>query len=233
MPYFVDSVFLRIDALSDTHDPPEKKNPSSPTHLAHPAPLGRPAPPISDLQPAVGLAGLVTADQLFSDGIVLPLHTLQAPPAGPDADQHQGQDQDAMEDADQDRNADVNEPSDPPEQEGEAAEQVQPLAEACAVPTPDLPAVTFKWKDIFKPTGESKERAKKAERRVSSVSGNAELININIWPFSRSRSAGHSTSSAGAGASSKAKTSSPRWSRCRTSRAGSSAPTISACTASR
>ncbi|KAI5002817.1 AF4/FMR2 family member lilli-like [Hordeum vulgare subsp. vulgare] len=169
---------------------------------------------------------LLTADQLFSDGIVLPLHTLQAPPAGPDADQHQGQDQAAVEDADQDQDADVNEPSDPPEQEGEAAEQVQPLAEACAVPTPDLPAVTFKWKDIFKATGESKERAKKAERRVSSVSGNAELININIWPFSRSRSAGHSTSGAGAGASSKAKATNP--SNGNASAAAASAPSAAA-----
>ncbi|KAF7032423.1 hypothetical protein CFC21_043595 [Triticum aestivum] len=144
---------------------------------------------------------LLTADELFSDGIVLPLHTLQAPPACPDAEQDQGEEgEDTEADAD---------PNKPPEEEGEPATQAQPLAEACAVPTPDLPAVTFKWKDIFKATGESKERAKKAERRVSSVSGNAELININIWPFSRSRSAGHSTSGASAGASSKAKATSP------------------------
>uniref|UniRef100_A0A453GCJ9 Uncharacterized protein n=1 Tax=Aegilops tauschii subsp. strangulata TaxID=200361 RepID=A0A453GCJ9_AEGTS len=169
---------------------------------------------------------LLTADELFSGGIVLPLHTLQAPPACPDADQ----DQDAGEDAEADADADdVNESAEPPEEEGEPATQAQPLAEACAVPTPDLPAVTFKWKDIFKATGESKERAKKAERRVSSVSGNAELININIWPFSRSRSAGHSTSGAGAGASSKAKATSPSTGNA--SAAAASAPAAPTATA--
>jgi hypothetical protein len=58
---------------------------------------------------------------------------------------------------------------------------------------PDLPAVTFKWKDIFKAGGGEAKNCKKVERRVSSVSGNDELININIsiWPFSRSRTVGH------------------------------------------
>ncbi|KAM3334907.1 hypothetical protein ACQJBY_029369 [Aegilops geniculata] len=167
---------------------------------------------------------LLTADELFSDGIVLPLHTLQAPPACPDADQGE-----EVAEADADPNADVNESSEPPEEEGEPAAQARPLAEACAVPTLDLPAVTFKWKDIFKATGESKERAKKAERRVSSVSGNAELININIWPFSRSRSAGHSTSGAGAGASSKAKASNPSTGNANA--AAASAPLVAPATA--
>jgi hypothetical protein len=99
---------------------------------------------------------LLTAAELFSGGVVLPLHSLQASPA-------------------------------------DEEEVAEPLAESGIAPTPDLPAVTFKWKDIFKPSnggagGEAKER-KKAERRVS---GNADLININIWPFARSRSAGHS-----------------------------------------
>ncbi|KAL6839955.1 hypothetical protein ACP4OV_029765 [Aristida adscensionis] len=139
-------------------------------------------------------AALLTADELFSGGVVLPLHTLQASPpeADGEGDGHEG--------------ADVKEPDAaalaPPETgEGDAAQP--PLAESCPAPTPDLPAVTFKWKDIFKAAGggEPKER-KKLERRISSVSGNAELININIWPFSRSRSAGHS---AGAGTLSRAK----------------------------
>ncbi|KAG8081704.1 hypothetical protein GUJ93_ZPchr0019g2693 [Zizania palustris] len=121
---------------------------------------------------------LLTADELFSDGIVLPLRTLQQVPQ-PDGDGEGGA-EDAV-----DSSALA-----PEEGEGEVAQR---LAESVPAPTPDLPAVTFKWKDIFKATGggEAKDR-KKMERRVSSVSGNAELININIWPFSRSRSAGHS-----------------------------------------
>lgn len=140
---------------------------------------------------------LLTADELFSDGIVLPLHTLQPPCLTGDQDEEE----EADEDADQAK-------EEPCEAEGEFP--AQPLAESCTVPAPDLPAVTFKWKDIFKATGESKDRGgKKNERRVSSVSGSSELININIWPFSRSRSAGHSGSNTGAGAISKAKASVP------------------------
>jgi hypothetical protein len=54
------------------------------------------------------------------------------------------------------------------------------------------PGGDVKWNDIFKANnggGKAKER-KKAESRVSG--GNAELININIWHFSRIRSTGHS-----------------------------------------
>ncbi|XP_040384746.1 translation initiation factor IF-2 [Oryza brachyantha] len=129
---------------------------------------------------------LLTADELFSDGIVLPLRTLQQAPESADGDGG-GVEASALAE----------------EVEVEAGQR---LAESGPAPTPDLPAVTFKWKDIFKATGgggESKDR-KKMERRVSSVGGNGELININIWPFSRSRSAGHSAG-AGAGALSRNK----------------------------
>lgn len=162
---------------------------------------------------------LLTADELFSDGIVLPLHTLQAPCLTGDQDEEEEADEDAEEeDAGQAKEDSC---------EGEGEFPAQPLAESCTVPAPDLPAVTFKWKDIFKATGESKDRGgKKNERRVSSVSGSSELININIWPFSRSRSAGHSGSAAGAGISSKAKASVPSASN--TSAVAATAPASSA-----
>ncbi|XP_051227836.1 uncharacterized protein [Lolium perenne] len=168
---------------------------------------------------------LLTADELFSDGIVLPLHTLQPPCPTGDADAEE-EETDGEENADQ-----VNE--EPCEAEVEFP--AQPLAESCTVPAPDLPAVTFKWKDIFKATGESKDRgSKKNERRVSSVSGSSELININIWPFSRSRSAGHSGSNAGAGAGiSKAKASNPIASNTSAVAATASAPASSAAPAGR
>ncbi|KAL6613909.1 hypothetical protein ACP70R_036179 [Stipagrostis hirtigluma subsp. patula] len=136
---------------------------------------------------------LPTADELFSGGVVLPLHNLQGSP--PDGDGEEGG---GVKDPD---SAALPLPEVEAEEEGEVA---QPLAESSPVLTPDLPAVTFKWKDIFKAGGggEAKDRKAKLERRISSVGGNAELININIWPFSRSRSAGHS---AGAGALGRAK----------------------------
>ncbi|KAL5220722.1 hypothetical protein ABZP36_025435 [Zizania latifolia] len=125
---------------------------------------------------------LLTADELFSDGVVLPLRTLQQVVPPPDGDG------DGDGDGEGGDEAAVESSALPEEREVEVAQR---LAECGPSPTPDLPAVTFKWKDIFKATGggESKDR-KKMERRVSSVGGNAELINIHIWPFSRSRSAG-------------------------------------------
>ncbi|KAE9594722.1 hypothetical protein Lal_00043149 [Lupinus albus] len=57
-----------------------------------------------------------------------------------------------------------------------------------------------RWKDIFKKSEKNnnveekekeKEKGKKKERRSGSGASSAEL-NINIWPFSRSRSAGNS-----------------------------------------
>ncbi|KAF0927793.1 hypothetical protein E2562_036213 [Oryza meyeriana var. granulata] len=130
---------------------------------------------------------LLTADELFSDGIVLPLRTLQ---------QEQVLSTNGDGEAEDGNDAAAVESSAVPEEAGEM-EAAQRPAESGPAPTPDLPAVTFKWKDIFKATGggEPKDRKKmerRMERRVSSVGGNGELININIWPFSRSRSAGHS-----------------------------------------
>jgi len=139
---------------------------------------------------------LLTADELFSGGVVLPLHNFQA--AAPDGD---AAPEGAAEGAD-------SAALPLPEAEGEVA--AQPLAESGIAPTPDLPAVTFKWKDIFKAGGGEAKDRKKVERRVSSVSGNAELININIWPFSRSRSAGHSAGGGAAtGSLSRAKPANP------------------------
>ncbi|GJN16901.1 hypothetical protein PR202_gb03927 [Eleusine coracana subsp. coracana] len=149
---------------------------------------------------------LLTADELFSGGVVLPLHTLQAAPSPTDP----GDASEAAAEEEAPDSAGLDAPAAEAEEADMESAQQQPLAESNITPTPDLPAVTFKWKDIFKANnnnnnnngvggvgGEAKEHRKKAERRVSSVSGNAELININIWPFSRSRSAGHGSASTG------------------------------------
>ncbi|KAG2558165.1 hypothetical protein PVAP13_8NG137500 [Panicum virgatum] len=48
--------------------------------------------------------------------------------------------------------------------------------ESGIAPTPDLPAVTIKWKDIFKAGSSEAKDSKKVERHVSSVSGNAASV---------------------------------------------------------
>lgn len=118
---------------------------------------------------------LVSADELFVDGILRPLHLLhhREPPDPPKS------------------SSDT--PSNEPEPESEQPGLGPGLSEA--------PTVSKRWTDIFKKSSDrknngneekEKEKEKKREKKggggVNGVSS-AEL-NINIWPFFRSRSAG-------------------------------------------
>ena len=122
--------------------------------------------------PSFPQPNLLSADELFVDGVLLPLHLLR---------HHQSAEpvQDSNSEA---RDSEPPEPGPGPEISREAA-----------------PASTAskRWKDIFKKgekkgakSGEEKEKEKKKERKIGSGASSAEL-NINIWPFSRSRSAGN------------------------------------------
>lgn len=129
----------------------------------------------------------LTADELFVDGVLLPLHQLSFTNPGP-------------------------EPEPEPDPEPKAllspltlAPRGEPHTERTVEEDPSssiasAPVTSSKrWKDIFKKSSSSaeekdkeKEKSGKKERKASSSGGGgggAEL-NINIWPFSRSRSAG-------------------------------------------
>ncbi|KAK7359825.1 hypothetical protein VNO77_01790 [Canavalia gladiata] len=135
--------------------------------------------------PSFPQPNLLSADELFVDGVLLPLHLLSA----------------------------TNKP-DPPYQTPNADPPVQdPDPEPGPRPEPS-PAITEstsstfssskRWKDIFRKSDKKnaennteekekereKEKGKKKERKGGSGASSAEL-NINIWPFSRSRSAGN------------------------------------------
>ncbi|KAK8958166.1 hypothetical protein KSP40_PGU020675 [Platanthera guangdongensis] len=91
--------------------------------------------------PSLHPPDLLTADELFVDGVLLPLQLLSLPCS--------------------ERPADL--PHSNP-------------------PGPPAEPTASRWKDLFKSTPEKKERRKR--RRSADL-----IINLNIWPFTRSRSA--------------------------------------------
>lgn len=128
--------------------------------------------------PSFPQPNLLSADELFVDGVLMPLHLLPL-------------------------NLDSSKPVQEPSLEPAVSETPIPDAEPEPGPGPEIssaaPASTAskRWKDIFKKgdkksgkNGEEKEKEKKKEKKSGSGASSAEL-NINIWPFSRSRSAGN------------------------------------------
>ncbi|XP_010539327.1 PREDICTED: uncharacterized protein LOC104813445 [Tarenaya hassleriana] len=132
----------------------------------------------------------ISADELFLDGVLLPLHPLSVKPAhslDPDPP-----------------------PSGPPAPlvtEPESALKAEPGT------GPELTheslvsgfTASKRWRDIFRKNdnkppaknGEDKEKekekeSKRREKKSQTGSGAGAELNINIWPFSRSRSAGNS-----------------------------------------
>ncbi|XP_022724478.1 uncharacterized protein LOC111281118 [Durio zibethinus] len=122
---------------------------------------------------------LICADELFANGVLLPLHLLpnKQPEENPQAD--------------------PNPPaSEPPLPDLES----QPGPPITSEPVPVLSA-SKRWRDIFKKekgkngtkNPEDKDKEKKKEKKSQSQSGASPAeLNINIWPFSRSKSAGTS-----------------------------------------
>lgn len=128
---------------------------------------------------------LHTADELFIDGVLLPLHLLPSPKPNTSP---------------QPNPASVSPTSPVPDSD------INPASESPPSTEPDTPAPqpsilsssnlisSKRWKDIFRkkdqnnPTGAEKKKDRKGN--VSNSSAIAAELNIKIWPFSRSRSAG-------------------------------------------
>lgn len=124
---------------------------------------------------------LLTADELFVDGVLLPLHLLSVvhsqPDPGPEPDPEL-------------------EPAEPPPDP--SPPPLPPPLEPSPASISSAPSSGSKrWRDIFK-VGERKGNEKERPRRERRDSGgSAAEININIWPFSRSRSAGNGGAASG------------------------------------
>ncbi|CAN4083726.1 unnamed protein product [Withania somnifera] len=137
----------------------------------------------------------LSADELFSHGVLLPLDLLQCPSTDDPNEQ--------ITSSHPFLNKTEPEPSGSGRSETESGVDPEPSAAIVNSSTGGGSFTSSKrWKDIFKKTDKSKEencREKKKEKEKrkekklvggsNGVSG-AEL-NINIWPFSRSRSAGN------------------------------------------
>ncbi|KAG6528430.1 cyclin-dependent kinase 13-like [Zingiber officinale] len=117
---------------------------------------------------------LLTADELFADGILLPLHTLSLRPIP-----HPDPDVPPVSRSEPEPEPASDPPPPPPDADITASISCSPTSGS------------KRWKDIFrigeKKPGDEKDRRK--ERRAGAAAAAAEL-NIHIWPFSRSRSAG-------------------------------------------
>lgn len=128
--------------------------------------------------PSFPQPNLLSADELFVDGVLLPLHLLPTATNKSEA------------------------PNSDPEPESDSRpESSAAITEASS----STFSSSKRWKDIFR-KGEKKEKnrennnteekekekvkKKEKERKNGTGAGSAEL-NINIWPFSRSRSAGN------------------------------------------
>ncbi|KZV14732.1 hypothetical protein F511_41263 [Dorcoceras hygrometricum] len=138
--------------------------------------------------PSFPQPNLLSADELFSDGFLLPLHKLNLSNEPPPLPSHQK----------------------PGESDvlGEESSTVESPAELSA--SPRLTS-SKRWMDIFKKSSrvdgngkeksvsDSKEKRREQNNGVSASNGfSSSELNINIWPFSRSRSAGNSRRSAAA-----------------------------------
>ncbi|XP_062088273.1 uncharacterized protein LOC133794860 [Humulus lupulus] len=136
---------------------------------------------------------LLSADELFVDGFLLPLHLLS----------HQQRDPPS----ESEPHLPDPEPAPPPHPEPESEPGPGPKISSAesAVPL----SASKRWRDIFK-KGDNKKntkseaednnnnsnkdkdsKEKKKERKSGTGTSSAAELNINIWPFSRSRSAGN------------------------------------------
>ncbi|XP_009357499.2 translation initiation factor IF-2-like [Pyrus x bretschneideri] len=142
--------------------------------------------------PSFPQPNLLSADELFVDGVLLPLHLLP-PPLPNNSDPPDPYP----------RSSDPNtQPiSLPPVPDPERL--LEPDPESEPGPGPELSAAPVtaskRWRDIFK-KGEKKsvkgdeidkDKDKKKERKGGRSGASSAELNINIWPFSRSRSAGN------------------------------------------
>ncbi|KAF8409614.1 hypothetical protein HHK36_005692 [Tetracentron sinense] len=131
--------------------------------------------------PSFPQPNLVSADELFVDGVLLPLHLLPNHSDQPDSASKPTPEIPSLE---------------PESEPGPGTES------STVAPEPSTVLSTSKrWRDIFKigekkrttnsNNQEDKGKEKKSGRKSSSRVSAAEL-NISLWPFSRSRSAGNS-----------------------------------------
>ncbi|PRQ28337.1 hypothetical protein RchiOBHm_Chr5g0001991 [Rosa chinensis] len=124
--------------------------------------------------PSCSQPDLISADELFVDGVILPLSLVPAPKNPPDPNPRPDSEEISA-----------------PDPEPEPGPEAQVSTGALVL------TVSRRWRDMFKKKSEGSEKEKEKEKKKERKSGGAATgassaeLNINLWPFSRSRSAGN------------------------------------------
>ncbi|MED6123959.1 hypothetical protein PIB30_054495 [Stylosanthes scabra] len=140
--------------------------------------------------PSFPQPNLHSADELFVDGVLLPLHLLPStskldPPPDPE------------------QTTTSRDPE--PESSPAIITEYSTSSSSSSSSTATTLSTSKRWKDIFKKKNtenndteekekekeKGKKKKKKEVKKTGGGSGSAAELNINIWPFSRSRSAGN------------------------------------------
>ncbi|KFK28792.1 hypothetical protein AALP_AA7G048800 [Arabis alpina] len=141
--------------------------------------------------PQPNSSDLLSADELFHDGVLLPLHLLSIKPESqPDPNVSEYDPDPSPSLITEEKPGLVSDPGDSlitEEKPGLGSELTRE------------PTVSKRWRDIFKKSvnkpAVKKEKVKESKKKTGSGpgtgSGSGAELNINIWPFSRSRSAGN------------------------------------------
>jgi len=137
--------------------------------------------------PSFPQPNLHTADELFVDGVIIPLHLLPTTNKSDPPPQIQNSDPS---------------PHNPVPEPGPLPESSPVITESSSSSSTSTFSGSKRWKDIFRKgeknnteekEKEKKNKEKKKERKNGNGANSAAELNINIWPFSRSRSAGNTT----------------------------------------
>ncbi|XP_031125029.1 uncharacterized protein LOC116027491 isoform X2 [Ipomoea triloba] len=148
---------------------------------------------------------LLSADQLFSDGVLLPLHLLHCPSS---ADDHSPE----PKRPDSSPVVELKQPNQPDSPRIKRVEQPQlgaesgpeisaaPVASSSAAAAAETAAFSSskRWRDIFKRSDKKGEKVNKDKKGGGGIFGGSNggsaaerVLNINIWPFRRTKSAGN------------------------------------------
>ncbi|KAI9124261.1 hypothetical protein K1719_005561 [Acacia pycnantha] len=139
--------------------------------------------------PSFPQPNLLSADELFVDGVLLPLHLRHHHNVPDPSDATSRPDAETL----------VSEPPDP--ELGPPPEPSPAITDSTATTSS---SASKRWKDIFKKSekkseennktsSEEKGKKKKKEKKKTANGASSAELNINIWPFSRSRSAGNAS----------------------------------------
>ncbi|CAH9114298.1 unnamed protein product [Cuscuta epithymum] len=133
-------------------------------------------------------ANLLSADELFSDGVLLPLYC----PASPDLIALGAEQQQSVSEPDHPHLSGAEQPALGPDHSVSSAAKQQPGLEfESAAVVGSSSTASKRWRNIFKRVGNGGENTTDKKGGFFGAHASERVLNINIWPFRRSNSAGN------------------------------------------